>query len=97
MDQVADLVLTPFRDIVEKGKTALENAGSDHADMAKAATTLVREGERALKRIEPQCQHHLDEFSSNFLDALKENGKALQIFLLSSCANSPRRNRLVPH
>jgi hypothetical protein len=43
--------------------------------MLKAAQSLVKEGERALKRIEPLCRKHLDEYGSNFLDALKENGE----------------------
>ncbi|KKA28925.1 hypothetical protein TD95_002485 [Thielaviopsis punctulata] len=73
MEQVADLVLTPFREIVDRGRTAAENAASEFPEMAKAATNLAREGERALKRIEPQCQHHLEEFGSSFLDALKDN------------------------
>lgn len=74
MDDVADLVVTPFRDIVDKGRTAVENAGDDKV-MLKAAQSLVKEGERALKRIEPLCRKHLDEYGSNFLDALKENGE----------------------
>ena len=74
MDDIADLILTPFRDIVEKGKTAVENAG-DEQPMLKASQGLVKEGERALKRIEPVCQKHFDECGSNFIDALKENGK----------------------
>jgi len=72
---VRDLVLAPFGEIVEKGKTALDNAQvADDQIMAKAAQALVREGERALKKIEPLCKKHFDEFSSNFVDALKENG-----------------------
>lgn len=73
MDDVNDLVVTPFRDMVEKGRTAVENAGDDKP-MLKAAQALVKEGERALKRIEPLCRKHLDEYGSNFVDALKENG-----------------------
>ncbi|KAM0431849.1 hypothetical protein ACHAPT_005101 [Fusarium lateritium] len=72
MDDVADLVVTPFREIVDKGRTALENAG-DNKPMLKAAQSLVKEGERALKRIEPLCRKLLDEYGSNFVDALKEN------------------------
>ena len=78
MDDIQDLVVTPFRDIVEKGKTAVETAGDDKP-MLKAAQSLVKEGERALKRIEPLCRKHLEEYGSNFLDALKENGE------ISSC------------
>lgn len=74
MDDVVDLVIAPFRDIVEKGREALENAGDDKA-MLKASQSLIKEGERALKKIEPLCRKHLDEYGSNFLDALKESGK----------------------
>ncbi|KAJ4270274.1 hypothetical protein NW762_001950 [Fusarium torreyae] len=80
MDDVADLVITPFRDIVDKGRTAVENAGDDKP-MLKAAQSLVKEGERALKRIEPLCRKHLDEYGSNFLDSLKENGESVVYFL----------------
>ncbi|KAF5659255.1 hypothetical protein FHETE_9499 [Fusarium heterosporum] len=72
MDDVADLVISPFRDIVDKGRKAIENAGDDKP-MLKASQSLVKEGERALKKIEPLCRKHLDEYGSNFLDALKEN------------------------
>jgi hypothetical protein len=73
MDDVAELVLTPFREIVEKGKTAVENAG-DAQPMLRTSQTLVKEGERALKKIEPLCKKHLEEYGVNFIDALKENG-----------------------
>ncbi|KAF5607840.1 hypothetical protein FPANT_683 [Fusarium pseudoanthophilum] len=72
MDDVADLVIAPFRDIVEKGREATQNAGDDKT-MLKASQSLTKEGERALKKIEPLCRKHLDEYGSNFLDALKEN------------------------
>lgn len=72
-DDVAELVLTPFRDIVDKGKTALANAG-DLQPMLKAAQSLLKEGERALKKIEPLCRKNLDEYGASFLAALKENG-----------------------
>ncbi|KAL5615378.1 uncharacterized protein BROUX77_001215 [Berkeleyomyces rouxiae] len=73
MDQLADLILTPFRDIIEKGQAAAENAGSENPAMAKAAQNLIKEGERALKTIEPKCQRHMDEFGANFIDAVKES------------------------
>lgn len=74
MDDVVDLVIGPFRDIVDKGREATENAGDDKT-MLKASQSLTKEGERALKKIQPLCRKHLDEYGSNFLDALKENGK----------------------
>ncbi|KFA75805.1 hypothetical protein S40288_07786 [Stachybotrys chartarum IBT 40288] len=72
MDEAAELVIAPFRDIVEKGKQAVENAGDNEA-MLKAAQSLVREGERALKKIEPLCKKQAEEYRSNFVLALKEN------------------------
>ncbi|CAF3520904.1 unnamed protein product [Fusarium graminearum] len=86
MDDVVDLVIGPFRDIVEKGREAIENAGDDKT-MLKASQSLTKEGERALKRIEPLCRKHLDEYGSNFLDALKENGRFLFHFsMATSCS-----------
>lgn len=77
MDEVSDLVVTPFRDIVEKANAAVGNAG-DNASMLKAAQALLKEGERALKRIEPQCKKMLDEYGANFHNALKDNSKTTQ-------------------
>lgn len=74
MDGVTDLVIAPFSEMVEKGNAAIENAGDNEA-MRKAAINLVKDGEKALKRIEPLCQKHVDEFGMNFVNAIKENGK----------------------
>jgi len=77
---VRDLVVAPFADIADKGKTAVDNAKkADDPAMLKAAQALAKEGERALKRIEPLCKKHLDEFGSGFVDALKENGRLHQL------------------
>jgi hypothetical protein len=76
MDDIADLVLTPFRDIVEKGRTAVQNAG-DTQPMLKASQALLKEGERALKRIEPLCKKHFDDYGPNFVAALRDNGEFL--------------------
>jgi hypothetical protein len=72
MDEAVTLVVAPFRDIVDKAKAALENAANND-DMRKAAQNLSREGERALKRIEPLCNKQFAEYSSSFIIALKEN------------------------
>jgi Tfp pilus assembly protein PilX len=82
MDEATELVIAPFRDIVEKGKQAVENAG-DNEVMLKAAQSLVREGERALKKIEPLCKKQAEEYRSNFVLALKENGELLSLPLSS--------------
>lgn len=72
---VDDLVLVPFRDIVDHGEAAI-NSAEDHGngEMLRAAQLLVKEGERALKKIEPVCRKGYDEYGSSFVDALLENG-----------------------
>ena len=87
MDDVAHLVVAPFSDIVDKGKTALDNAG-DSEPMRKAAQSLVKEGERALKRIEPICKKHTEQFGINFRDSLQENGR-WTIHALHPCCARP--------
>lgn len=78
---VRDLVVTPFGDIVAKAKIAAANvadAGDDAPpQMGKAAQSLQREGERALKKIEPLCVKHLEEYGANFLDELRANGMCI--------------------
>lgn len=75
MDEaVEDLVLAPFREIVAQGTAALRNAG-DNEGMRSAAHGLLREGERALRRLEPLCRRTGQEFGGLFVDALKDDGK----------------------
>lgn len=81
-DEAERLVIAPFREIVEKGNAALQNAQDVEedkaADMVKAAQSLLKEGERALKRIEPLCSQNYSEYGVNFIDAVKEHGKELE-------------------
>lgn len=78
-DQIERLVLSPFREIVEKANTALKNAEDAEDDVSapicKAAQSLAKEGEKALKKIEPLCQKNYEEYGVNFVDAMKEHGK----------------------
>lgn len=80
-EEVERLVLTQFREVVEKGKTAIENVESagDQAPelMLKAAQNLVKEGEKALKKIEPVSTANHEEYGSSFINAIKENGATL--------------------
>lgn len=72
---VDDLLLAPFRDIVAHGEAAISNAeDSGDDEMLRAAQALVKEGERALKKIEPVCRKGYDEYAQNFVDALMDNG-----------------------
>lgn len=74
MDEVNELTVKPFRDVVYEANTALENAGENDV-MRKAAKKLLREGEKAVKLIEPQCAKRHSEYGDNFLNALRESGK----------------------
>ncbi|KAF2969533.1 hypothetical protein GQX73_g4060 [Xylaria multiplex] len=81
-EEVERLVLAQFREIVEKGKTAIENVESAGdqapAPMLKAAQNLVKEGEKALKKIEPVSTANYEEYGNNFIDAIKENDDIAQ-------------------
>ncbi|KAI5922586.1 hypothetical protein F4810DRAFT_720975 [Camillea tinctor] len=81
-DEVERLMLAPFREIVEKSNAAIENAGgaeeTSAAPMLKAAQSLMKEGDRALKRLEPLCIKNYEEYGSNFVDAIKENDEIAQ-------------------
>ncbi|KAI0593852.1 hypothetical protein F4775DRAFT_607034 [Biscogniauxia sp. FL1348] len=81
-DEVERLMLAPFREIVEKSNAAIENAGAadetSAALMLRAAQSLMKEGERALKRLEPLCIKNYEEYGSNFIDAIKENDEIAQ-------------------
>ncbi|GAB0139145.1 hypothetical protein EsDP_00007358 [Epichloe bromicola] len=72
METVDELAVKPFRDVVEKGKLAVDNAG-DSQDMLKEAQRLVKVGERGLTRIEASCRKLYNEYGNNFILALKEN------------------------
>ncbi|KAK1759472.1 hypothetical protein QBC47DRAFT_437273 [Echria macrotheca] len=74
MEDIRNLVLSPFHDTVAKAKKAVENATTKNDQaMVKAAQSLVTNGERAVKRLEPVCQRGWDEYGVAFVDALKEN------------------------
>ncbi|OTB03732.1 hypothetical protein M426DRAFT_12237 [Hypoxylon sp. CI-4A] len=81
-DEVERLAIAPFREIVEKGNVAIGNAPNADEEttplMLKAAQNLAREGERALKRIEPLCTKNFEEYGLNFVDAIKENDEIAQ-------------------
>lgn len=70
-----DLFLTPLRDIIEKGNIAAQNAyESENPAMHDAALGLVREGERAMRRIEPLCEKLVQQYGLAAVTAIKEHG-----------------------
>ncbi|KAI1434528.1 hypothetical protein GGR50DRAFT_662114 [Xylaria sp. CBS 124048] len=76
-EEVEQLLLAPFRDIVCKGEIAIQNAeeagGLAPARMVKDARNLVKEGERALTNLVPLSTINYEEYGTNFIDAVKEN------------------------
>ena len=78
-EDIEQLVLAPFREIAEKGRLAMQNAIAAEPDkaqvMKKMGNALVKEGERAVKRMEPLCQRHHEKSGSYFVDALKDEGR----------------------
>lgn len=78
---VEELVINPFKEVVERGNEALANAADAAQDdpdvaahMSKAAQAVVKEGERALKRIQPLWDSHVDRYGDVFKDSIRENG-----------------------
>lgn len=84
LNDVDPLVLAPFHEIVSKGQEALANAGNSQP-MREAAQSLVKEGERALRKIEPHVHKSVADYGVNFHTALKENGE-LRVTLQEQCA-----------
>lgn len=83
------LILGPFREVIERGKEAVDNAedaGDEDveasASLLKAAQAIVKEGERALKRIQPLWDSQVEKYGDAFKDRLSRNGVVF-ILLLS--------------
>ncbi|KAK3902170.1 hypothetical protein C8A05DRAFT_15728 [Staphylotrichum tortipilum] len=94
---IEELILAPFREVVERGKEAVANAdaaAADHDDenstvkrLDKAGKAVVREGERALKRLQPiwdqQVAKHGDTFRAAMArnDEIEDKRRKLEDFL----------------
>ncbi|CAK7211538.1 hypothetical protein SCUCBS95973_001149 [Sporothrix curviconia] len=77
-----ELIVRPFREVVERGTEAVANAesydegdGGDVdaetlAEMVKAGRAVVREGERALKRLQPVWDGQVEKYGDAFKDAM---------------------------
>ena len=90
MDELNELILSPFKELVDRGKETVENAeGSE--DMAKAGKNLAREGERAVSRLEPVCTNKFNEYQPAFVASLKSNSECH----LHPVENSPLLTRSV--
>lgn len=76
-----DLFLGPFREVAERGKEAIANArdiddaeNEDAKIMLKAAQAVAKEGERALKKLQPLWDGQVGKYGGVFTDALSQNG-----------------------
>ncbi len=79
-----ELIIRPFRDVVARGSDAVANAetagradgqGSELSDrVAKAGRAVMREGERALARLQPVWDAQVEKYGDAFKDALMQQG-----------------------
>ncbi|KAF4592458.1 RING finger domain-containing protein [Ophiocordyceps camponoti-floridani] len=72
MDHVVDHVVSPFCEIVNKGRAAVRNAAGSQM-MMDTARSLIEEGARAVNRLEPVCRDNYVQFGYYFADALQRN------------------------
>ncbi|KAK3940438.1 hypothetical protein QBC46DRAFT_434767 [Diplogelasinospora grovesii] len=70
---IEELILAPFREVVERAKEAVANAEAAAEDdeeaskrMVKAGKAVLREGERALKRLQPLWDSQVEKFGDTF-------------------------------
>ncbi|KKY36569.1 putative sh3 domain containing protein [Diaporthe ampelina] len=75
-----ELILNPFQEVVDRGKDAVANAegaADDDAElsrlMAKAGVAVVKEGERALKRLQPLWDGQVEKYGDAFKESLSQN------------------------
>lgn len=75
------LIFGPFREVIETGKEAVANADGASGDdvelatiMLKAAQGVVKEGERALKRLKPLWDEQVDKYGEAFKNGLTQDG-----------------------
>lgn len=76
-----ELIIQPFRELVQKGKEAAENAIAAEEDdvelsqrMGKAAKAVAREGERALKKLQPLWDSQVEKYGDSFKNSMSQNG-----------------------
>ncbi|KAG7056976.1 SH3 domain-containing protein [Colletotrichum scovillei] len=77
---VEELILAPFREVVERGEESAKNAHDAQDDdpetsreMAKSASMIAKEGQRALKRLQPLWNSQFEKHGDVFKDTIAEN------------------------
>lgn len=83
-----DLIIQPFKELVERGNEAIRNAedaGATDPDgakqMLKSANSIVKEGDRALQRLQPLWTSQVAKYGDAFTQAIGDNGLWLLSFL----------------
>jgi hypothetical protein len=81
-----ELIVRPFREVVDRGNEAVANA-EGYADaenaarselserMLRAARAVVREGDRAVKRIQPIWDGQVEKYGDAFKNAMMDQGE----------------------
>lgn len=88
------LILGPFKEVVERGQEAvayaqdIKDEDSDIAQgMIKIAQALTKEGERALKRLQPLWNGQVQKYGDAFTTAVSQDGTFVNQD--SSASNKP--------
>ncbi|KAJ0269631.1 hypothetical protein COL940_012293 [Colletotrichum noveboracense] len=75
-----ELIIAPFQEVVDRSKEAIEHAEKAQSgnselavQMMKSAQMVFREGERALKRVQPLWDSQVDKHGDSFKDAVGDN------------------------
>lgn len=83
--EVEDLLVQPFRELIKRGNEAITNGEAARLEnpelsqvMLRSARAVVREGERALQKVQPLLLDHLERHGDAFRDAFKNCGKLKQ-------------------
>jgi hypothetical protein len=80
--EAEEIIIQPFREVVERGRDAVSNveAGGEDLDpelldrMAKAGRAVLREGERALKRLQPIWDSQVEKYGDAFTSSILQQG-----------------------
>ncbi|KXH58786.1 hypothetical protein CSAL01_11450 [Colletotrichum salicis] len=77
---IEELILAPFREVVERGEESARNANeaqdedpATSREMTKSASTITKEGQRALKRLQPLWNSQFEKHGDVFKDTIAEN------------------------
>lgn len=81
--EMEDLLVQPFRELIKRGNEAITNGEAARLEnpelsqvILRSARAVVREGERALQKVQPLLLDHLERHGDAFRDALKHCGKS---------------------